>query len=569
MASLSRFTLLSCLLLHIQTLASIWWISYAGFETTWLYWSICHGTLYLLYPICGWLTEAYFSSFRMLKWSFNILLISSAVAITFSVDQVLYPQQPNTIMTCATVILVMAFAVGLGMYEANAIQFGMDQMMEASSEQLSSFIHWYFWCAHVGPLLISSINICVYWYFSNSCTVQNESIDTIIYSILGWIMLFGISTQFIVYCFGIVLITCYEKHSHIQQTSRNPLKNIFSVLKYSYHHKYPERRSAFTYWENDIPSRIDLGKEKYGGPFTYEQVEDVKTMFRLLLVMASLFGFHIVGDGYSITTYTMNTTGCPSFVPFAIFTCNPEHISFFIVSIGVPLFHLMKKGRCTCIRLPSLLTRLQIGLFVCLLSEALHCVYSIILPNNDFKCDETYYFKKNITVLLKCIAANIKVVSNDSSCQHFCSSPPVDSYIINMSVIILVLQGISYLLIFMTMLEFICAQSPNSMKGLLIGIWYSMLAIRVFIINVLDTREIYDIVSWNIYHGVKGVCIFVSIVIFPVVCRNYRYRERNEIVNEQNIIEEQYERELLMNESEDADSSSEDDELIQDYMKDK
>ena len=29
----------------------------------------------------------------------------------------------------------------------------------------------------------------------------------------------------------------------------------------------PERRSAFTYWEEDIPRRIDLGKSKYGGPF--------------------------------------------------------------------------------------------------------------------------------------------------------------------------------------------------------------------------------------------------------------------------------------------------------------
>ena len=40
------------------------------------------------------------------------------------------------------------------MFEANAIQFGMDQMLEAFSEQLSPFIHWYFWCAYVGPLSV-------------------------------------------------------------------------------------------------------------------------------------------------------------------------------------------------------------------------------------------------------------------------------------------------------------------------------------------------------------------------------------------------------------------------------
>ena len=36
----------------------------------------------------------------------------------------------------------------------------------------------------------------------------------------------------------------------------------------------------FTYWENDNPSHIEPGKQKYGGPFLHEQVEDVKAMFR-------------------------------------------------------------------------------------------------------------------------------------------------------------------------------------------------------------------------------------------------------------------------------------------------
>ena len=48
------------------------------------------------------------------------------------------------------------------------------------------------------------------------------------------------------------------------------------VLKYSWNHKVPEHRSAFTYWEEDIPRRIDLGKNKYGGPFTNEEVEDTQ-----------------------------------------------------------------------------------------------------------------------------------------------------------------------------------------------------------------------------------------------------------------------------------------------------
>ena len=61
------------------------------------------------------------------------------------------------------------------------------------------------------------------------------------------------------------------------------------MLKFAAKHKAPVNRSALTYWEEDIPSRVDLGKSKYGGPFTTEQVEDVKTFLKLLVVSVLLF----------------------------------------------------------------------------------------------------------------------------------------------------------------------------------------------------------------------------------------------------------------------------------------
>ena len=62
----------------------------------------------------------------------------------------------------------------------------------------------------------------------------------------------------------------------------NPFKLVYLVLKYAIKTKQPQHRSAFTYCEDDLPSRIDYGKNKYGGPFTTEQVEDVKTFLRLI-----------------------------------------------------------------------------------------------------------------------------------------------------------------------------------------------------------------------------------------------------------------------------------------------
>ena len=85
-------------------------------------------------------------------------------------------------------------------------------------------------------------------------------------------------------CFGILNFLLSPKWLIIEPKSPQSLKTIYRVLKFAAKHKAPLNRSALTYWEDDIPSRIDLGKSKYGGSFTTEQVEDVKTIIHLLVV---------------------------------------------------------------------------------------------------------------------------------------------------------------------------------------------------------------------------------------------------------------------------------------------
>ena len=43
----------------------------------------------------------------------------------------------------------------------------------------------------------------------------------------------------------------------------NPYKQVRSVTNFARKHKVPVHRSAFTYWEEDIPSGLDLGKNNY------------------------------------------------------------------------------------------------------------------------------------------------------------------------------------------------------------------------------------------------------------------------------------------------------------------
>ena len=63
---------------------------------------------------------------------------------------------------------------------------------------------------------------------------------------------------------------------------------MYKVVSFAREHRNPVQRSAFTYCEDELPSRLDLGKEKYGGPFTTEQVEDVKAFLGILTLLLTL-----------------------------------------------------------------------------------------------------------------------------------------------------------------------------------------------------------------------------------------------------------------------------------------
>ena len=75
----------------------------------------------------------------------------------------------------------------------------------------------------------------------------------------------------------------------IDTGSENPYRLVYRVLNFAKAHTNPINHGAFTYnSEDEHPSRLDLGKQKYGGPFTTEQVENVKAFLGILIVFFTL-----------------------------------------------------------------------------------------------------------------------------------------------------------------------------------------------------------------------------------------------------------------------------------------
>ena len=490
--------------------------------------SSMQGVMFLSYPLLGHLADVYLTRYRALKCGLVILIGSilyatvcaSADAIAFDIfDSRILEHFVSTVLIPGGILLV----VGIGLFEANAIQFGLDQLLEAPTTKLIAFIHWYYWALSVGQLIISCITGT-----GNAVVGDKSKLQHLIVGLVSVMLTMISSATLVLYCVS-------KKHFYIQRAGLNPFKNIYKVLKYSWKHKVPEHRSAFTYWERDIPRRIDLGKIKYGGPFTNEEVEDTKTFLRILPLLLCLFGYHLAGDGNS-ALIQLQRTSCPSLPVLLLIVINPQHLTALVTVVGIPLYRLVIIKVIPKVKTVRMLTKMWFGLYISLL----HIVVSIIIVI----CDTTQHSsvasnKEHFPYNLIVFCLYIRKGNAVNQTEHLLNHPVDNTYL--WFIVPQLLNGLSSLLVSLTVFEFICAQAPRTTQGLFIGLWYATFSIRYLVVGILD-NVITERRSWLIYEGVKGFLILVSLVLFSCVSRRYRYRQRDEIVNVQGMIEDTHER---------------------------
>ena len=353
--------------------------------------------------------------------------------------------------------------VGLALFTANIIQYTIDQLVGASADELNTVIYWH--CAAL-PMQYSFL------YLANC-------FDTYKYLKLIIFMLSGVAVS-------LVLVShSFFKHK-LENISliKNPIKLIVRVLCYARKHKYPENRSALTYWEENVPSRIDLGKDKYGGPFTVEEVEDVKTFFRIIPLFIAIIGYSLSLE----YNYIFSNDGT-SF-PACLLSNDAIHVtgSFLLIMMYLYFFRVFFY-KC----IPSMLRRMSLGLVFALLS-----IIPYLLPflNSAWK----------------------ELVSQ-------------------------ALIGISYVLVNPVSLEFIVAQSPVQTRGVMVGLWYASWQIGFYIKNCLNFIfhcQYQDICSNFYYYLTKFVLLLVILIVFVLLAKRYKYRVRENDVNIHQIVDGTY-----------------------------
>ena len=155
----------------------------------------------------------------------------------------------------------------------------------------------------------------------------------------------------------------------------------------------------------------------------------------------------------------------------------------------------------------------------------------------------THSLKWTNNQLLNCFQNQTYSLNASGTCVPP-SSPPSDGVFLWM-IFPQVLGGLSYMLVFVTTLEFLCAQSPRTMQGMFIGFWYSMGAIKfLFMFSVDFWSTYYHPALIHVLYVIKVCVSFASVSMYSLVSRRYRYRERDEAVNFQAIVEDQFEREI-------------------------
>ena len=144
--------ILCCALMHMSAIGSNTILYHTADKDAVLSYLVSQGVAYLLYPLLGWLADVYFTRYKFVQASFITIIVATILMIITTSLSLKFCDVRLALYFEGISLLVGIIAIGL--FESTAIQFGMDQMLEASSDKLSTFIHWYYWSSKFGQSVL-------------------------------------------------------------------------------------------------------------------------------------------------------------------------------------------------------------------------------------------------------------------------------------------------------------------------------------------------------------------------------------------------------------------------------
>ena len=465
-------------------------------------------TMGMILPLAGWLADVRFGRYKVIRCSMWIMWISAIVLSCGEVVLSLLNLNNEIFYRRILLILLFPLGIGFGGFQANVIQFGVDQLPDASSSEILTFIVWFAW-AFIGSI---AAVVTVVVYTSEELKILSTLLVCINLTI-------ALSLNLL---FKNVLI--------VEPTTQNPFKLIYSVVKYAIKNKYPRQRSAFTYCEDELPSRIDFGKMKYGGPFTVEQVEDVKTVFRVMVIILTGCAFHVptimqrsIGPNMRLI-FLQEVTHSPVYI----------YSNFYSIAalVLIPLNEVFIYPTFNrCFKNLNSIRKFIIG---AVLKFGYYCTFLALIT----------YARHSFTH--KIAGAS----SNDTLPCLFHDNPDFLSETLDYkwTIVLEIILVLSDLFVAIAFMEFFCAQVPYSMKGLIAGCIYSVIGTFMVSSQLMLLPFSSESVHWGTgtlscgfwYLLTLLVYMLITFTVFGIVAKWYKRRKREDVLPNEHIFAENY-----------------------------
>ena len=453
--------------------------------------------------LVGWLADTKFGNYRLFKAGLVMLFIYTVLnCLLLLVEALLWENSQNLLSTYLRFSLGSSlFMISLSILIVTALPLGLEQMSDASATSITSFIAWFVCSVFIGIWFISLLGV-----IEDKCIDKCKNKSTYCQAYVNYSL---ISSSISALCMSIVLISSFlfsPKWLTIEPMLPQSLRTIYHVLKFAAKHKAPLYSSALTYWQDSTPSRLDFGKSKHGGPFTTQQVEDVKTILRLLVISCSLsfiiYSLSLHSDVQNVSKGFRNMTRCSTNIIY-LFTYDTMWCGIIIIiACELVIYPLIRNKQ------PSILKR--IGAVSLMMTLATFFCFIIELA-------EFYLGENRATELTAHVLYHIAF-------------------------------GLFAQAAVKCVLEFLCAQSPNNMRGIFISIMVPVLCFSSAAGNITSNYGFDEIKmkSWSslVVLSVKTLVCLVGFLLFCVVARWYKRRERGDDYSPQQVVVEVYNRHL-------------------------
>ena len=500
-------------------------------------------TAMMCYPLGGLLADVYFGRYKVIRASLIMITVSMLVLFIEVVVTVQMGVSQNSLVWKKIVYVLGGLSVlillGLGFagYTSNIVQFGLDQLLDAPSNKLGAFVHLYVWADRLGWTTFDTVYAIKYCYYNTS--EQGPLTNGLLH---------GLPVGCFIFLLALLVFNCFTHQMfNKERVKYNPYKMILKILNFARKHKEPVGHpSAFAYCDEFKPSRLDYAKQRYGGPFTTSDVEDVKTLIRvflMLLALGPIFVITVPTSFFIFATFAVHT-GTESMVGHG--NCSADWVllqsgllSEIVSTLIMPLytwllFSLLHRKNL----LPKIVHRI---LFAALLFS--------LTPINMLAVDLTGHALKNTREYNDtCILLQRSVFIQKN----------IEPLNLHWSVLISpnLTKTLALDLIMASTFEFISAQSPHTMKGVLVGLLFAVrgffqlieaLLLLPFLIKDIWNklaRETSQISCEFSYYLVTIFISLVGLVLFSVGAKKYKYRKREEEPYSQSRVEEIFDRML-------------------------